>query len=250
LIARNYKYFIAGAVSCLTFYLATAAKIMIMLPFVYVAFYVVFANGRLERVYPVLVASLALLLVGLLALAPPPGTVTFLISSMLIHRTVGNGGQVTMAYHEFFSQHPQTDYSHINLVRMVTDAYPYGNLQVGQVVGQHFWSPDMNANANFWATDGLAALGLPGVAIVSIACAILFVAINSVTQSYNRLFVALCFLPFIVSVLNASLFSSLWSGGGIFLLMFFMLNRQSGTIAAGRARGPELAVTLPPPQRP
>ena len=84
----------------------------------------------------------------------------------------------------------------------------------------------MNANANFWATDGIAAMGLPGVALISVAATLLLALINTVTRQYDRLFATLCFLPFVITLLNQSLFSSFWSGGAFFLIVFFALNRR------------------------
>ena len=54
--------------------------------------------------------------------------------------------------------------------------------------------------------------------------------IYSVTRAYNTLFVVLCFIPFMITLLNQSLFSSLWSGGAFFLLLFFLFNKRSATL--------------------
>jgi len=209
----------------LTIYMATAGKSMILLPFVYWGFYVLFGRGRLEALYPVfaggLVASLALLLV----ITRPDG-IAFLVSSILMYRTIGNGGQLAVAYYDFFSFHQQTDYSHVNLIREFTHPYPYGSNEIGQVIGKFYWNDEVNANASFWATDGIAAMGLPGLAISTVACVTLFVVMNSVTRGYNKLFACLCFIQFVVTMLNASLFSSVWSGGGFFLLLFFLFNKE------------------------
>ena len=129
-----------------------------------------------------------------------------------------------------------------NAINKLTDAYPYGELGVGQVVGQYYFAPLMNANASFWATDGLAAMGLTGVVLASIACALVFVAMNTLTADYDTLFVSLAFLPFLTILMNQSLFSSMWSGGGFFLLLFFVFNRQSILVR----RQPPAATAAPP----
>jgi hypothetical protein len=213
-------YLTGGMVACLVLYLATSIKIIILLPFVYVGFYVL-ARKRLLKFYPVLTVTIVALIIGLMA-AANWGTIAFVVSSIVLMRTIGNGGQLTMAYYDFFVSHPHTDYSHVNGINLLVHRYPYGDLAVGQVVGQYYWSPEMNANANFWATDGLAALGLPGVIVVSVLCALFFIALNSVTREQNLLFVVLCFLSFANILLNQSLFSSIWSGGGFLLLLFFL----------------------------
>ena len=234
LTVRKLSYFTAGSLACLVIYLATAAKWMILLPFGYGAFYVLFSDGRLRRVFPLLTLSLSTLIGALLAAVTNVEGKLFIASSILMSRTLDNGGRLTMAYYNFFATHPVTEYSHINLVNMILDSYPYGERGLGQVIGQYFWSADMNANANFWATDGIAAVGLAGVPVASLAAVLLFVVMNAVTRGYDRLFVVLCFIPFIVLLLNTSLFSSVWSGGALFLLLLFMFSKEApapGTIA-------------------
>jgi hypothetical protein len=228
LVARRYAYFIAGSLACVLLYMATAAKIAVLLPFVYIGFYVLFGNGRVRATFPLMTLTLS----ALIAAASFAQTgVGVLASAILLQRTVGNGGQITMTYYDFFSFHPTTGYAHVNLVRAFMGGYPYGGLSVGEVIGQYYYAPLMNANANFWATDGIAAMGLPGVAAISVVCALVFVVMNAFTDNYDALFVLLCFLPFIVILLNQSLFSSMWSGGGFFLLAFFIFNRRDSVLS-------------------
>ena len=231
LIAKRYRYFAVGSAGCLAIYMATAEKAAVLLPIIFVGIFALFAKGRLKSIYALFAGTLSVMMVTLLAVANNPKSLSFLISSLLMMRTVGTGGLLTMRYYDFFSFHPLTEYTHIGLVGMITGAYPYGSVQVGQVIGQYYFSFDMNANANFWAMDGIAALGLIGVPLISIVCALLFVAMNAVTRGYNRLFVVLCFLPFLVALLNRGLLSSIWSGGAFFLLLFFLFNsRNAGLV--------------------
>jgi hypothetical protein len=146
-------------------------------------------------------------------------------SSILMMRTVANGGLLAMQYFEFFSMNPQTNYTHINVVNALTGAYPYPGTGLGHVIGRYFYGYEMNANASFWATDGIAAAGLYGVLLATVGCSLVFVALNTFTRRYEPLYVVLCLLPFSVSLLNTSLFSSLWSGGALLLLVFFMIDR-------------------------
>jgi len=136
-------------------------------------------------------------------------------------RIAGNGGYITMWYHDFFSTNPYTYYSHINFINAVTGAYPY-DVQLGQVVGGEYWG-DMNANANFWATDGIAAMGFWGVATITFLLFFTLVFFNSITKKINPLFVLLLTIPFIYSLLNVSLFSTLLTGGGFLVLLFFII---------------------------
>lgn len=231
LTARRHWYTIVGTAACLISYMAAANKIIILLPFVFVGFYLTF-RGRLRWLYPVTAVGLSTLIAVLLVVASETRRLVFVATSILLYRTIGNGGQITMAYYDFFSFHPQTDYSHVSGLKLLSSPYPYGDLPIGQVIGQHFWNPFMNANANFWATDGIAAMGLTGVIIISLVCAALFMAMNALTSRHDPLFVALCFLPFLITLLNQSLFSSFWSGGAFFLMLFLVLSRRIAAVSS------------------
>ena len=226
LTARRPVYFVAGSAACLTIYMASAAKVAVLFPFVFAACYLLFANGRLGRIYPIVIMSLGALMLVMLSVGVP-GSPAFMAASIVLYRTVGNAGLLTVVYDDFFAFHPQTNYAHINVLRTTTHAYPYGLEDVGAVVGRYYWTPDMNANANFFATDGIAAAGIGGIWIATLGILIVLAVMNSLTRPYERLFTFLCFLPFASALLNASLFTAVWSGGAVFLLVFFLLSARS-----------------------
>jgi hypothetical protein len=225
LTARKHRFTINGMVACLVLYMAAANKLAILIPFVYVAFFLLFRR-HLTAILPVMTAVFVVIVAGMLSIAGL-GQTALVTAAIILNRTLGNGGQLTVAYYDYFAFYARTGYSHVHGLGLLTQPYPYGDLILGQVVGQFYWSPFMNANANFWATDGLAAVGLPGVAIISVALALLLVVMNSVTRGYDQLFAVLCFLPFVSTLLNQSLFSGIWSGGAFILLLFFAFNRRA-----------------------
>jgi len=223
-IGRKYLYFLVGAVACLVLYMATASKGTILLPFIYLAFSVLFAKNRINKIYTIFVLSLTLLMTSMLFF-----TELNIVSAVVLSRTVGNGGVLTMWYYNFFLTHPYTYYSHINIINFFTGIYPY-KAGLGLTVGNYFWDDTMDANANFWATDGVAAFGLAGVIIISTISCLIFIIINTITRGYNKLFVILSFIPFIGSLLNTSIFSSLVTGGTIFVIIFFFFQKREESI--------------------
>jgi hypothetical protein len=218
---RRLRYTLAGVAAAVALYVGAANKLHILLPFVAIGFYRL-QRGRLDAMMPIVAMGLAVAIIILSGMTP--GTTAFFASGILLNRTIGNGGQLTMAYYDFFSFHERTWLSHVHGLRLFTQPYPYGSAEVGQVIGQFYWSPFMNANANFWATDGIAGLGLWGVLLISVLTAMLFVVVNAVTRRHDLFFTVLCFLPFVTTLLNQSLFSSVWSGGAFFLMIFFVLS--------------------------
>lgn len=227
LVMRRVRYFAIGTIASMILYMTAAAKIVFLLPPVYLVLFFLLSKGRVRSLFPLLVGGLSAVLLLLLAITRQTDGLLFLISSLLINRTIGNAGQLTLLYYEFFRTHPQTAYAHIHGIRELTGAYPYGARELGQVIGQFYWSDQTNANANFWATDGFAALGTPGLVFATAAAIAWLSIMNSVTRRYDRLFVVLCLVPFLVAVLNTSLFSAIWSGGAFFLILFFLFNAKN-----------------------
>lgn len=245
LVRRKHIYVIVATATCVVFYMAVALKIMILLPVVFAGFYAVFAKRRLAVLFPTMAIGLSVIALILIAVTNQNNGVPFLATGLFLSRTLGNGGQLTMAYYDFFATHPQTAYTHVHGITQLMGSYPYGSLSLGEVVGQFYWSSDMDANANFWATDGFAAAGLIGVPFATALCALTMALMNSVTERFDRLFAAMCFLPFIISLLNRSLFSSVWSGGAAFAILFFLTTRPENELSV---RLPSAA--LPFEQRP
>jgi hypothetical protein len=142
-------------------------------------------------------------------------------ASLLFMRSIGNAGLMNSLYYEFFSKNPQTNFSHLNVVNYFFDSYPYGNLSLGQIIGVHYYKSDsMNANANFWATDGFASSGPTGVLFISVVLSLFFVSVNYFTRNTKTEYTAIYLLPVAVVMTDISFFTTLTSGGGLLLLLF------------------------------
>jgi hypothetical protein len=224
IITKKMLYFLVGLGSSVILYMATASKGTILMPFILYGLYFLLVRFGLKNMYSVLLLSLAGLMSLLLVVTTGPESPIFIVTSILLWRVVGTGGHLNFIYYDFFTTHPYIYYSHIGPVNAITHSYPYGDLVISRVVGQYYWTAEMNANANFWATDGIASLGMLGVLIISVVFFFLLILLNSITRNYNKMFLVLLFIPFLGTLLNTSLFQSMWSGGGLFimLLLFFL----------------------------
>ena len=154
-----------------------------------------------------------------------------MLSALVFMRTFGISGLSTAQYHDFFLDHPQTYYSHINGISLLVD-YPYERA-LGREVG-YFYSGnlDLNSNAHLWCTDGLAAWGIPGIIVISVLCAMTFWLLDSVAQDQPINFSATAVTFAALNLSNASLFTSLLSGGLILIfLMLFLMPRKAGVVA-------------------
>lgn len=137
--------------------------------------------------------------------------------SLVLMRLLSTGGWTMTTYYEFFSTHGFTHYTSVGPVgALFGRAY---DREPGQLIGwEYFSSDDANFNANFWATDGIAALGVPGVILASLLMALVLRAFFDASKGLEQRGAAILFAGLWLSVLNGSIFTSMLSGGGFLLL--------------------------------
>lgn len=222
IVNKKRIYIIAGTVACIVMYMATTSKGTLLLPIILLGLYFLLSRFDINQIYSSITLLLSLSIIVLLLTFPQPGSLVFYISSLFMWRVVGCGGHLNLWYYDFFSNHPHTHYSHIGPINLFMKSYPYGSLDVGQVVGRFYWTEDANTNANFWATDGIAAYGIAGIIIVSVVLLCIMVLLNTFTKKFDKKFILLLFIPFLSTLLNTSLFTTMWSGGGIFIIIFLL----------------------------
>lgn len=139
------------------------------------------------------------------------------LGSLIFVRIFGMSGLLSGWYHDFFSQFPLTYFTQITVLSKIFK-YPY-QMSLGEEVGAFYMSKGLDANAHFWASDGLSS-GIVGVVIISILAGLLFWIINAVSRKHDLTFATLTFAFAVINLCNASLFTCLLSGGIILLLTF------------------------------
>lgn len=137
---------------------------------------------------------------------------------LVFFRSFGLAGLLSAQYYYFFDHNPITYYSHIKGINLFIH-YPF-KYPLGTEIGYYYYFPLVDTTAHFWATDGLAALHLPGVLIASVVCAFVLWLIDSVGQKLDMKFVALTTFYATYSLANLSLFTTLLSGGLGLLILF------------------------------
>ena len=225
LVGKNKINLIIGIIGHIIIYMITGAKASILMPLIIFLFYSVLKKIKyfsLSQSLLFFIACFALLLfwVDIDAL--------FVTRSVFLMRTLSMPGYLFSNYLSFFSTHPNTNYSHIGLVNSFTNSYPYGNDPIGVVIG-NYDSTNANANANFWATDGVAAQGIIGIVIITVIMFLFLLWINSLFKNRQSIFYILVFTGEIFSLLNVSFFTTLLSSGLLFLvfiLKFFDFDKE------------------------
>lgn len=143
------------------------------------------------------------------------------IVTLVYLRTLLISGAIFGVYEQFFALYPLTYYSNNNIISLFVQ-YPYGDLSVGQAVMLTLIpsaARDIGElNANFLATDGVAALGVAGVPVVSAASALILRFLSRFIQPERTMLMVAAGTGFILSMANTSILTSLITGGGILLI--------------------------------
>jgi hypothetical protein len=142
---------------------------------------------------------------------------------LFLYRSVAISSETVVPYLAFFKQHAHTFFAHAHGFDLFyPNPYPQG---VGVAVGAYL-GVNYNMSANFWLTDGIAGLGMAGVLLVSLALSFMLYFSDIITQETSTSFAMTASSGVVVGLLNSSLFSTLLSGGWIFVLCIFILTRK------------------------
>jgi hypothetical protein len=191
-------------------------KLTFLMPFALTALYFLIKlniHTICNRLHSFIIGFLILLSLVLMNLQE--NKIVFTVASILILRTICVTGWLTQTYFLFFNNgNPFTHYSHINIVNMLTNNYPY-DVPLGVAVSYH----SQNANATFLLTDGYAAWGIFGIVIIGIIFYLFLEFANSISYNYKLEDLLVLFLPTVSYLLNVSFFTTLLSNGLLFLLI-------------------------------
>lgn len=216
---KNRSYLKYGMVMAgyLIVFMMDMQKITFFLPFVLTLVYFLPGKNRTGFLYYFHSGLIgALIGISYLLYVYRDNLFVFALSGIFILRTQCISGLLFTLYIHFFENHPYTYYTHVNIVNWLTEAYPYTDV-LGRAVSQG----GMNANATFWITDGLAAMGWSGIIVISIIFIFFKSTLNSIECRYDRYDCFIIFLPAVSMMLNASLFTAVLSCG--FLVLYLIL---------------------------
>jgi hypothetical protein len=247
---RHRVVYLAWAlIGCVIIYAATGAKAVLLMPVIIFAVYILTGAGSQLLLRLLLIMTVTVVLI--IELLPNEGALLW-VKSILLVRILGTAGWNMSKYYEYFGAHDYTYYTHIGPVNALTDAYPYGERSLGQVIGFEYTGDiEANFNANFWASDAFAALGVPGIPLVTVAMCAVFFAINRFSSGYSKRFVTLWLAGFWLALLNLPLTTALLSGGGaLVMLLLWAFRRKRRRPRQVSVDAAELAVwpTAPSPE--
>lgn len=224
ILRRSFIDIGVGLAGGLLIYMAMGSKASILMGFIMFGLHLLFESSKVFLLRLLLTLSVAVLLC--IALLPDEGPL-FFVKSILLIRVLAVGGWTMSTYYEYFTTHGFTYYTHIGPINALTNAYPYGNYSLGQLIGiEYSGSERANFNANFWASDAFAAWGIAGVPIATAALCIIFYVINRASRGYSAEFVVLWLAGFWLALLNVPLSVALLSGGGLLTALLLWVTRS------------------------
>jgi hypothetical protein len=220
LFYRKWWCFTAGVFGQLLIYSIGGTKGSILSILFVPGMYLLLKLTRLPFGLKFLLGVLAMLSVTSLSYAAvggEPGVLHSVVLFVVLLRTLSINGLATAQYYDFFTRNPLTYYSHLHGVNWFV-RYPY-KYPMGMELGLRYaGTTGLDATGHFWAMDGLAALGLPGILVISVCCACVFWLLDSVASRHTPELAALIVTYAAYNVANIGLFTSLLSGG-LFLIM-------------------------------
>jgi len=219
--ARNLLLFLACFAGQIVMFGVASSKAAGLTAFATPLFYIFTCTFR--RWFGVALISVFALLVAAAGILTTNQGIVGIIVSTLLARTLGIPGLTATQYDGFFSTYGYTYWSHVNFVRLFI-AYPYSR-EIPYEVGMYYYHNDLlSLNANFWASDGIAAFGLPGIIIISIVAGLVFRVLDQSCKHLDPRLTAAWALTPAMALSNIGLFTCLLTDGfGIMILIAFML---------------------------
>ena len=161
--------------------------------------------------------------------------------SLLFARIFANGGYMTGAYANFFHSHPLTHLSSVHGIGSLIQ-YPYDRT-LGLLLGNYEMGiPDLDLNAHFWASDGIAGFGPIGIVMVSAVCAVVFWVLDSCAAAHDVVLASLMVAFVAMNLLNVSLFTTLLSGGLGLVIVLMLIMPVTGSDLTGSNVIPEVSL--------
>jgi hypothetical protein len=237
-LSRNWRDLAIGIVGSMLLYAAMGSKAAILLgPIIFLVGVLYGSGGNpLNRLLIGVGTGVAVTVL----LIPDDG-IWIWAKSILLIRILGTGGWSMSTYYEFFTSHQFTYYTHVGPINAIFGGYPYGEYSLGQMIGlEYSGSSEANFNANFWASDGFAAMGLAGVPFATAGLGSAFYLINVLTRHCTPRLVVMWLTGFWLALLNLPLSVAVLSGGGLVTVLLI----QAG--ASRRKPHPELVQADPP----
>ncbi|MGD0366020.1 MAG: hypothetical protein ABSA94_01075 [Acidobacteriaceae bacterium] len=197
-------------------------KSMVFAPFLVIGSYFLVKRFR-QPATKAMLAFLALIIITTAAYVRNPlSPLNFAINSLYEMRTIGMAGQNTAGFDYFAYNYGFTYWAHLKGVNKLVH-YNFKQ-DIGNEVGLLEQGYNTQANTGFLATDGLSALGLAGVILISFVAGGYFWLVDCAASGHDSAFAVAAFSVPAFVLVNGGFFTSLLSAGTLLtvILLQFM----------------------------
>ena len=230
LLKRKLIYVGCGFSGFLVTYMIDAQKLSLIVPVVMIAIWLAY---RYRQTSLALFTGGLASLVGICAGLTSHTALTGLIINVLIFRAIAVPGQMLTQYYDLFSARGFTWWSNIRGISLFVprpDAFESDRYwpSLGMIVGDEYYGhmvADVNANANPFAGEGVAAGGVIGLFVVGVFIIAWLRVVDVAASRWSLPFVTLVMLPVALCLSNVHLSTVILSFGGGFWILMLLLTR-------------------------
>ena len=226
-IYRKYFIFIPiGIISYIFTYMTDASKISLIIP---ILMFIFFATMRWfeGKIYYLTAGVSVLTLMSNYIFIYSSNLKIF--ADLILLRSIAIPAQTFAQYSDLFAARGYTWWSNVRFINYFV-APPAGFAAdpnwpiLGRIVGSEYYGAQslMNANANLFSGEGVAAAGSFGVLLIGIAFTAWLIALDRASRNWDMRLVVLLAVPLGMGLTNTHLSTLLLSfGGGFWLLVFY-----------------------------
>jgi len=154
--------------------------------------------------------------------------------NLVNYRTLAVPHLLYVQYLDFFADHALTYGSHVKGISSLI-GYPYDE-QILKIIGEYYYpGSKMNANAGTWAQDGIAGFGIPGIVMISCVLSGVMFLLDFAARRHDPRWVGTSLAMLMLFLSNASLFTTLLTGGlGLIIILLWLSSPISWSAAASK----------------
>jgi hypothetical protein len=220
--------FLIGAAGQIVLFMTVAAKgwllSIFLLPFMFLIL-----NSKNNTLGLRFIIGMSSLLILAIVLSFYASFYSLIIQNLIGFRLFSDPGFQTSVYSDFFSHNPWTYWSHLKGISSFIE-YPY-NLSINYLIGDFLGDAVNSSNANAWATDGIAAMGVMGVPVVGLFMGVVFYILDCSAAGFDPKISGLSITMHGMALSNLSLMSSFLGGGILFnMILLWLVPRYIGNV--------------------